>query len=353
MTATTRWSYSRSSTFIALTVLACISFVFILPDGVRKGSSSFLDKRSVSPFVRRADNASTSTSISSSSSTTALQTSSTSTTELSSVNSSTPTQTSVPPTPTSSNISHSTTTTSSSRINSTSFQALSTSASLTPRTSTMVVTSITTGSSSSSSSPTSLLDPTPSVTFVLTGDILPTSSTDSSVSPTLSPQTAAVSSGSKSFWKNKAAVAAVFVIVPLIACGVFAVFIIALVKRRRARREQRLHSRLFDQYTDTGTAPSDSPDPSITSTPMNAFSTREIGYESPSFILAASTQPPQATSDVQHINYFNYQSMSKITNSGPPVAFHNRVAKRESAQPSIDSFYGGPMQPSGHNHYAT
>jgi hypothetical protein len=81
---------------------------------------------------------------------------------------------------------------------------------------------------------------------------------------------------------------------------------------------------------------------------MNAFSTREIEYENSSFFQAATMQTPyvMAASTVHQPNYYNRQPISKIANSGPPVAFHNRVAKRGSAQLSIDSFYGGPTQPS-------
>lgn len=86
---------------------------------------------------------------------------------------------------------------------------------------------------------------------------------------------------------------------------------------------------------------------------MDPFSTREVRYESPPIFQAAATQVPQVmTASIDQHTYYN--PISKTTSSGPPVSFHNRVAnlKRESAQPSIDSFYGGSTQSSDYTHYA-
>jgi hypothetical protein len=117
-----------------------------------------------------------------------------------------------------------------------------------------------------------------------------------------------------SFWKNKAAMTAVIVIVVLIACGAIGICVIALLKRRNARRQKRLHDQLFDHYTDPVSSSTHSPGPSINSTPLDAFST------SPSF--------------------FNVDTHA--------MASFNAQTKRGSGQPSIDSFYGGLRQSSDH-----
>jgi len=91
---------------------------------------------------------------------------------------------------------------------------------------------------------------------------------------------------------------------------------------------------------------------------LDAFSTREVGYNVPSLFV---TQAPPEVVDlptVQHSANYNNKpsrylspSLSKAAARGPPVAFHNQQAKRESSQPSIDSFYGGPS-PSDYKGYA-
>jgi len=350
LTAATRWSSSRGSTS---TILTYISLIFIFSNGVQS--------RSVSPFVRKDNNATITNDspASTSSSMTALQTFNVfsggpspapaapismpppppSNQSSSSITSSSITSSS---TPIYSTTSLSTTTISSFAINSTSSQSLSTSRTSLVATTLVIVTSTSTGSSTeSSSSPTSLVDRTTSTT----SSDFPTTST---VSPTFTPVSAAAASGSmSSFWKNKPAVTAVFVIITVIACGVIGFLIVAAFKRRATRREQRLHAQLFKPYTDTDTVRTHSPDPSISSAPMDPFATPKGHFQ----VLA---KPPPT---VHLTNYNNNKSSSHLSPSlskgpnSPPISFNNRV-KRESAQPSIDSFYGGPTQPSDYKIHA-
>ncbi|KAF9478143.1 hypothetical protein BDN70DRAFT_63359 [Pholiota conissans] len=164
-----------------------------------------------------------------------------------------------------------------------------------------------------------------------------------------------------SFWQNKGAVAATFVIVSLVLLAIAAVVLIRYLKRRGARRREMLHE-LFEKFPESGR---NSPGPSINSPPMDAFAARDVDYSNPfhHYDDVEIQQIAQPSMPVQHPDYYynqpatipaRYISPPEVQagrKSTAPTSFRSPVGRtpvaRESYQQSIDSFYGGAAgQPS-------
>jgi hypothetical protein len=153
-----------------------------------------------------------------------------------------------------------------------------------------------------------------------------------------------------SFFNNKGAVAAVFVIVSLLAAGALIVAFITLRKRYRARKLREDHADLWEKFSNhSHRTRSNSPGPSINAAPLDAFALRDESY----IPAEAGSSQQHSTSfhsstPVQHPDYypnyppvFSQQTSSSATSSQavPPTAFREPVG-RASYQQSIDSFYG-------------
>jgi hypothetical protein len=149
------------------------------------------------------------------------------------------------------------------------------------------------------------------------------------------------------------------VIVALAILAISAILVITFLKRRSARRQAQLHDELFEKYSEPDER-GPSPGPSFTSTPMDAFASREVRYDSsPSFQNYAAPQTQRAvhsSSPVQHPDYYNQPASRYLApsqtqaarNASPPTAFRNPDS-RDSYQHSIDSFYGAAGQPSDYS----
>jgi len=126
------------------------------------------------------------------------------------------------------------------------------------------------------------------------------------------------------------------------------------LKRRRNRYQERLHDELFEKYTPQDHR-SHSPGLSINDPPMDAFASRDIGYNnSPPAQLYGMAEPQSAlhsSTTIQHADYYDTQSTPTqylapsqslfLKSAAPPSSFNfNQNINRNSYQPSIDSFYG-------------
>jgi hypothetical protein len=125
------------------------------------------------------------------------------------------------------------------------------------------------------------------------------------------------------------------------------------LKRRRNRYQERLHDELFEKYTpqDHG---SHSPGLSINDSPMDAFASRDIGFnDSPPSQLYGISETQSAlhsSTTVQHPDYYTQSTPTRylapsqslfLQATAPPSSFHfHQNTNRNSYQPSIDSFYG-------------
>jgi hypothetical protein len=212
--------------------------------------------------------------------------------------------------------------------------------------------------------PSQSTDRTPSTTLAISENVVPAIETSYSqplpsslITPTSTPVSAAVNSSR--FWQKKGAVAATFVIVALVILAIIATLVISFLKRQSAHKQARIHDELFEKYSEPDHR-GPSPGPSITSTPMDAFASREVRYDgSPSFQNYPAPQTQRAvhsSSPVQHPDYYNqpvsrYLAPSQTQaarSAAPPTAFRN-PDNRDSYQHSIDSFYGAAGQPSTYN----
>ena len=122
-----------------------------------------------------------------------------------------------------------------------------------------------------------------------------------------------------------------------------------------------LREELFEKFPESGR---NSPAPSITFPPMNAFAARDVGYSNPfqHYGDVEIQQVAQSSMSVQHPDYYNQPATTPARYISPseaqaarkstaPTSFRDPVgrtpAARESYQQSIDSFYGGAAgQPS-------
>ncbi|KAF9534743.1 hypothetical protein CPB83DRAFT_888714 [Crepidotus variabilis] len=263
----------------------------------------------------------------------------------------------------------------------TSTTSSSTSASTTtlpPTTSSSVLTSPSISATSSSlPSPTSrpTLTSTKAATTIMAPDnIVPLGTTTNDVLTSAPPVSNAITGATKSgFMQNKGAVAATFTFSSLIFIAALVAIIVAVMKRRNARKETALHDELFISYVEPAdyhsNYRSDSPEPSLNDTPMDPFSRREVvydaapemsqGHSSSNHSHYSHTIPVvQVTPPVQHPDYYNarkYLPPSQTQTAASAVAVKptttarlKHVSAQSGYQQSVDSFYGAE-QPSGYS----
>ncbi|KAF8969477.1 hypothetical protein BDZ97DRAFT_246909 [Flammula alnicola] len=367
MDATVRWSSGRVHTLVALTVFACISFLFVFSRDSGDHSIVLHRRQDVRLAVRQlTPTPSTTTEASIPSSSIPFgrpgfpSSVSASSSSVQAASSALSTSANPPSTTFSSSLSASSISSnvvvSQSSIESSSRPPESTTHSST--------TSTTTISTRATSTTTQIITPSsqtlnvqPATTLVVPNNFqltpLATSHSITTSSPATTNTSGPLSAVSKSsgFWQNKGAVAATFVIVSLVLIGIAALAVIAFLKRRNVSRQEQLHEELFEKYTEPDYR-SNSPGPSINADPMDAFASREVFQ---SYGISETQRVLYSSTPVQHPDYYNepkaparYISPSQALaaqSAAPPTAFRNPVG-RDSYQQSIDSFYGAAGQPS-------
>ncbi|KAJ2931702.1 hypothetical protein H1R20_g5521, partial [Candolleomyces eurysporus] len=138
------------------------------------------------------------------------------------------------------------------------------------------------------------------------------------------------------FWANKAAVAAVFVIVSLVILGVGALLVVNFLKKRNTARQRLLHTRLFEKYSD-----SPSPKGSLRRAPDvvyddSRFTGAKVTSEYPfagtaSNAVASSSAPAAATAPApQQQQQYQYQAPPGSSHGSHQTAFYTPNPSQQS-----------------------
>ncbi|RXW17853.1 hypothetical protein EST38_g7996 [Candolleomyces aberdarensis] len=138
------------------------------------------------------------------------------------------------------------------------------------------------------------------------------------------------------FWANKAAVAAVFVIVSLVILGVGALLIVSFLKRRNTARQRLLHTKLFEKYSD-----SPSPKGSLRRAPDvvyddSRFTGAKVTSEYPfagsaSNAVASSSAPAAAIAPApQQQQQYQYQAPPSSSHGSHQTAFYTPNPSQQS-----------------------
>jgi hypothetical protein len=157
------------------------------------------------------------------------------------------------------------------------------------------------------------------------------------------------------FWDNKGAVAATFLFISLLALAFAIMIIMTILKRRKARREALIDTEFMPNYQEPN-SPVASLSPSISSTPLDPFKSREIVHDHVPTDIPASSKPTNSrgrdaptihltppSAFLGHSHYLlpsQLQAAPTTNAAGQRNNSEMRTSTQSGYQPSVDSFYG-------------
>ncbi|KAH6915058.1 hypothetical protein BKA70DRAFT_1420007 [Coprinopsis sp. MPI-PUGE-AT-0042] len=157
----------------------------------------------------------------------------------------------------------------------------------------------------------------PATTLVIANSVVPTSTRvqgveTTSVAPSETSNPAAAGAASTGFWGNKAAVAATFTVVSLIAAGLLVVAVIAFLKRRNNARQRQIDDELYGDpsFIDNHGDQHSSPSGSMRERPLDPFTSNDVVYTGYGFQDSSVGIPYPDTRNVYDATVRPYQEQA-------------------------------------------